>query len=324
MKCYIALTAPISDTDVYVNLLAVTLRSARKNTTLDLYALYDGPTTSRCYQLLQENNVTIISHQFSHKQYLEKTYPKEYLLQYHGKLISYDKLAGTFMRLDIPFIEQEDKFVLYVDIDVMFLQDIKLEDLPKPTYLAASSEFFKDLESMTYFNAGILLMNVKNMRSKCQNIFNHLKAGEPNKTNIFDQGYLNDECFEDRTLVPLEYNWKPYWGINPQAKIIHFHGLKPSGDFESSGFGMNEEVLGETVFGHTEDIAGYMYYFSKFFAFLGTDGTEWISHFTTSLCRGCLIVQKLIYKKRLRALHKVYAIVLGILVLLAAGAFLIL
>jgi hypothetical protein len=24
-----------------------------------------------------------------------------------------------------------------------------------------------------------------------------------------------------------ELNWKPYWGINPAAKIIHFHGPKP-------------------------------------------------------------------------------------------------
>ncbi len=24
-----------------------------------------------------------------------------------------------------------------------------------------------------------------------------------------------------------ELNWKPYWGWNPQARIIHFHGPKP-------------------------------------------------------------------------------------------------
>lgn len=26
-------------------------------------------------------------------------------------------------------------------------------------------------------------------------------------------------------LAP-EYNWKPYWGLNPNAKIVHFHGIK--------------------------------------------------------------------------------------------------
>ncbi len=27
--------------------------------------------------------------------------------------------------------------------------------------------------------------------------------------------------------LPIEYNWKPYWNENTQAKIIHFHGPKP-------------------------------------------------------------------------------------------------
>ncbi len=27
-----------------------------------------------------------------------------------------------------------------------------------------------------------------------------------------------------------ELNWKPYWGWNPQARIIHFHGPSPISD----------------------------------------------------------------------------------------------
>jgi hypothetical protein len=27
--------------------------------------------------------------------------------------------------------------------------------------------------------------------------------------------------------LPLEMNWKPYWGWNPDASIVHFHGPKP-------------------------------------------------------------------------------------------------
>ncbi|MBJ3763921.1 hypothetical protein ILP92_14305 [Maribius pontilimi] len=26
--------------------------------------------------------------------------------------------------------------------------------------------------------------------------------------------------------LPLENNWKPYWGTDPDARIIHFHGPK--------------------------------------------------------------------------------------------------
>ena len=28
--------------------------------------------------------------------------------------------------------------------------------------------------------------------------------------------------------LPLELNWKPYWGENERASVVHFHGLKPT------------------------------------------------------------------------------------------------
>ena len=28
-------------------------------------------------------------------------------------------------------------------------------------------------------------------------------------------------------LLPDELNWKSYWGANPDAAILHFHGYKP-------------------------------------------------------------------------------------------------
>ena len=37
-------------------------------------------------------------------------------------------------------------------------------------------------------------------------------------------------------LLPIEYNWKPYWGINDKAKLIHFHGMKPSSNLNEAGF----------------------------------------------------------------------------------------
>ena len=78
MKCYICFSAPKSDNDVYVDALEATLISARKNTTLDLIALYDGPENHRCFYLLKKYNVTILKHCFSHKKCLELIYPDEY------------------------------------------------------------------------------------------------------------------------------------------------------------------------------------------------------------------------------------------------------
>ena len=57
MKCYLALTEPDSDNEVYIDLLEVTLKSANSNTSLGLYALYDGNIESPCYKLLKKYKV---------------------------------------------------------------------------------------------------------------------------------------------------------------------------------------------------------------------------------------------------------------------------
>ena len=43
-----------------------------------------------------------------------------------------------------------------------------------------------------------------------------------------DQGAYN-EFYSGKFVVhrwPL-FNWKPYWGFNARAKLVHFHGPKP-------------------------------------------------------------------------------------------------
>ena len=29
------------------------------------------------------------------------------------------------------------------------------------------------------------------------------------------------------TMLPPRFNWKPYWGMDKDAVIVHFHGPKP-------------------------------------------------------------------------------------------------
>ena len=279
MKCYICLTAPHDDNDVYVSTLEATLVSARKNTSLEIVALYDGSEDSKCYKLLEFFEVEIIKHEFSHKSYLDKIYPNEHIKRNAKKKDFYHKLSGTFMRLDIPFVEKKEKYVLYVDIDVIFLKDVILENLSKPKFLAAAPEFNKNISTMKYFNAGVLLLNIDGMKEKCQQIFSNMEKCIPNKNGLFDQGYLNEFCFKDMDLLPLTYNWKPYWGVNDKAVIIHFHGIKPLGNNENSGFGMNDSSLIATLSGHIKDINGYIFYLDKYFNLLNKDGSLWLSNF---------------------------------------------
>lgn len=282
---------------MYNDLLYASLKSARLNTSLDLYALYDGSTEGRCYEILKEFNVNIILHKFSHKQYLEKVYPKEFLLQNFGRDASYDKIAGAFMRLDIPFIEKEDEYVWYKDIDVIFQKDVSECNFGKVEYLAASTEFEKTLNKTSGFNSGVMYLNVKNMKKISNQIFDMLKKGIRNPIGIVDQGYLNHLCFDKMTFMPIEFNWKPYWGYNSNAYIVHFHGMKPGGNFANSGFAMNKPTLIKTLFNHWQDINGYVYYFMQYYELLGKDGKEWISAFIAMNFTG--LVECLIPRQRI-------------------------
>ena len=85
------------------------LISARKNTSLHLVCLYDGNTNDLVYNLLKEFNVEIILHQLPYKQELMEIYPREWMLQNLGKEIEYNRIFGTFMRMEIPVVEKEEK-----------------------------------------------------------------------------------------------------------------------------------------------------------------------------------------------------------------------
>ena len=279
MKCYFCVVEPNSDNDVYLDLLYVCLKSARQNTNLDLYVLYDGSDVGHCYSILKEFDVHIIKHKFSHYDYLEKTYPQEYIRQICSRNISYDVISATFMRFDIPFIEEDDDYILYSDYDVMFLKDFSTDKFGDVSYLAASAEFDKNLDDITYFNSGVLYLNVKSMREVSNQVFDMLENGIKNTTGLLDQGYLNQVCFDKMTKMPLEFNWKPYWGYNKDDYIIHFHGMKPGGNAVNSGYNMSDALLYNLLANHWSDIDGYVYYIMQYYEFLGKDGKEWLSDF---------------------------------------------
>ena len=297
MKCYFALTEPDKDNTFYTDLFEVTLKSARQNTKLELVALYSGSRDHKCYQLMKDYGVEVIEHEFSHKMALKKTFNEDYMMSHFGKLIPYEKISGTFMRMDIPFIEKREEQVFYADIDVIFNQDIDERHMPKPKYLAAAPEFHQDILHDGYFNAGIMLLNVEGMREKVEQIFDDLSLGIPNKTGVFDQGYLNQYCYADMERLPIEFNWKPYWGYNENAKIIHFHGMKPGGTVSSSGFTLDKKTLYAMYKDSPEFISGLVTYSNLYFRYLNRDGSEWLGAFLNDLVED--IVEASFYDKAL-------------------------
>lgn len=319
MKCYICLTDSVVDRSDYFDMLKVALISARRNTSLRLVCLYDGQINDPIYNLLSEFDVEIIIHELPYKQELMEIYPREWMLKELGKEIEYNRIFGTFMRMEIPIVETEEEYVLYSDLDVIFYNDILLEDLPKPAYLAAAPEFEREVEKMEYFNAGILLINIQGMKFKYWKFIELLKNRERNKIGLFDQGYLNELCFEDMVVLPIEYNWKPYWGINEKAKLIHFHGMKPNSNLKEAGF-VTDDSFFRIVFENNEyGYAGYVYYFMLFFSYLDHECNQWLCYHLQYILN--LYQQDSLFKAKYRKYKRLYILTLSMACILLGACF---
>ena len=175
--------------------------------------------------------------------------------------------AGTHLRYDIPLVEHDDDFVLYADCDIIFNGPIALDDL-RPRFFAAAPEF--DRNVWTYFNSGVMLMNMEAMRRTADDLLAttiaRMKAGF---ATSHDQSDLNGFYFENWDKLSPEYNWKPYWGDNPDAKIIHFHGPKPADVFRAIQ-GQHPNPMTNTLVG--KDTNGYVACLLKFIEVLNSGG----------------------------------------------------
>lgn len=271
MKCYfcVSVSNDQESARVYGEMLEVALKSAATNTNLDLVVIYDGPQGHYYEKIIGKYGATIVRHTFSQVRALPLAFPRDYLLQKYGRAFDYNKLKGTFLRLDIPDLDSTDDVVLYSDIDVVFQPGFNEDGLLKElNYLRAGPEFSPNPKDFNYFNAGILLLKLKSIRPFTQAILKDINQGIPNKEGLFDQGYLNDRLFGKHDPLPLEYNWKPYWGYNSNAKIIHFHGIKPGASYLASGFGMNKEGLMACFWGRKNNLGGFLYYLEEYFSYL--------------------------------------------------------
>jgi len=153
--------------------------------------------------------------------------------------------VATFLRIDLAILGFVDEYVLYADVDIIFTGDLTLEDfgheLPAFFTMGTEADGYVDEvmdngQKVKFGNAGVMLVNVEGMRRTHQSFVDWLFSEESIGTGLHfgvygpqDQGALN-KFYQGRFHVvvwPL-FNWKPYWGYCPAAKIIHFHGPKTS------------------------------------------------------------------------------------------------
>lgn len=220
----------------FSNMIKVAVISAIKNTKLIPHCIYDGEQTPLTVWLREQG---VVIHQ-SRVPFCSRLFDPEIMQRNQNSSYKPESAKGYYLPLQIAEIEREDQYVLFTDCDIMFVRDVDFGSF-KPSGLAAVPEV-ADLSSPSpervqkFFNSGVLLINVPYLRSKIPEIENILESNGyfnfPEIGATYDQGLLNTAFGSQWDALPAEYNWRPFYGINPAASIIHWHGPKPPHMFD--------------------------------------------------------------------------------------------
>jgi lipopolysaccharide biosynthesis glycosyltransferase len=227
MQWFFALTEDSTAFRQYAEMIMVAVHTARKFTSLRPHCIYDGGENAFT-EWLTRHEVKIIRHRsFLRDQLAELGAQK-------GNPHFAAALSGAFSRLELPEIVARSGGrgrVLYTDCDVMFVAEIVPElEANLCEYFAVAPESVQD--DYANMNTGVMLMNTDRLRESLPALRDYVSQNlAALESESWDQAayrrfYRDDNCPLWDRLRP-ELNWKPYWGENAQAKIIHFHGPKP-------------------------------------------------------------------------------------------------
>jgi hypothetical protein len=199
----------------YSNLLQVAVASARRHTALEPVFIFDGAECGLT-RWMRDEGVEVVLRRSS----LLAAVPDM------GAIA-----RGAYLRFEIPALAAErgwsDAHVLYTDCDVLFQADpAPVLAALQPRVVAVAPEY--DRADLARFNSGVMWINVAAFGAALPALQATVKELLPDSMESpYDQLVLQ-RCLADRVdRLPDELNWKPYWGPNPAATIVHFHGPKP-------------------------------------------------------------------------------------------------
>jgi hypothetical protein len=213
MKLYLALNEAGTHGDMGLHARMAVL-SAMHHTDLQPVLLYIGNRNEHT-RWFQNKGVTVIDSKLPYIDLIER-------LTKEGKY--WTGSLGHWLRTNVCLEEKSDEHVLYTDVDVVFLSKTSADTL-KPAVFSAAPEF--DKSSWNYFNAGVMVANVKKLRESYADFENYLvKNIEEHTYGFHDQIAYNIFYRNKWDRLPVKMNWKSYWGLNTEAEIVHFHGPK--------------------------------------------------------------------------------------------------
>jgi lipopolysaccharide biosynthesis glycosyltransferase len=214
----------------YGDMVKVAVHTAQERTRLEPHFLYDG-AQNELTQWLEKRGARVIACQSSFADKIAEIdcYATE-TSNHHIRRA----LQGILLRVELPRLSREMKLddrILYTDCDVFFRDDVvsALSKIPCNYFAVAAEHDPKDYRRM---NTGVMLMNLPALLEVDEELKSYIRQNFVALQNVaWDQGaYRHFFARGDNYLwnkLPPEFNWKPYWGDNPLARIIHFHGPKP-------------------------------------------------------------------------------------------------
>ena len=227
MQWFFALTEDSTAFREYAEMLKVAVYTAGKHTSLVPHLIYDGRENDFTVWL-KRHGVKIVPHRSRFRDALGDLGREKRNAHFEAAL------AGAFSRVELPEIVQRlghAERVLYTDCDVIFTAEVVPElEANRCQYFAVAPESVQD--DYVNMNTGVMLMNIPRLRESLPEFLEYIgqNLAELEKESWDEAAY---RWFYRDAHGPLwdklrpELNWKPYWGENPAAKIIHLHGPKP-------------------------------------------------------------------------------------------------
>jgi len=198
----------------HLDMAKIAVLSALKNTSLEPHLVYAGECDEYVEWMLSKR---------ARVHYRTLSYLDEL------KKCSAERLSigsGAYLRTELAcFTKQlgfDDKYALYTDCDVMFLKDPP-KDI-KPEYFACGPEF--DKLDYSYCNTGVMYMNLHSLYYTYDD-FRKLIIERMGVERSYDQVMFNNFYRGKWERLPVELNWKPYWGYSDDIVVLHWHGVKP-------------------------------------------------------------------------------------------------
>ncbi len=227
MKWFFALTEDSTAFPQYAEMIMVAVHTARKHTSLKPHCIYEGKENDFT-AWLAKRDVRIIHHRSFVREALEELGRRKQ----NPHLAA--ALSGAFSRIELPAIMESgggDARVLYTDCDVMFVDEVVPElEANACRHFAVAPE--SGLDDYVNMNTGVMLMNTERLRESLPEFRGYVSKNlAALEAESWDEAayrwFYRDETGPLWDRLRPELNWKPYWGENAEAKIIHFHGPKP-------------------------------------------------------------------------------------------------